>query len=177
MGSADQRQGTPVKRRRRRHVSSTPRPLLWLVVIVAIAIAAPTGIFFYRVSQRSLANRRAEQPDPAISPERRALVDAVNKMIAGTGKDVPASDLVVGTTTVHKRDGVLYLAGTVQNRGSRAYARVHVIFDTTDRYHNPAGVLEADVTDVQPQKDAAFDIGPMNPHVFTIAVRSIRPVE
>ncbi|MGO9256191.1 MAG: hypothetical protein ACLQU1_07820 [Bryobacteraceae bacterium] len=116
-------------------------------------------------------------PRQAKPDDRRALVAAVNKILTQTGKNVQSADVVVVTATLHSRDGQSYLTGSLQNRSSRTYSRMHIVFDTTDQHHNPAGVVEGDVSGVQAQKETSFEIGPMSPLARRWFVRSIEPVE
>jgi hypothetical protein len=158
--------------RPRRHIRRRPKSLL-LVIVVGVVILLPAA-WLYHVSRTS---HPVDAPRSAKSAERLALVAAVNKIVSQTGKDVPPADLVVGSATLHERDGKFYLLGAIQNHGERAYSRVHIIFDTFDRSRNPAGLVEGDVSGLQPQKDGRFEIGPVNPGVRTFSVRSIRPVQ
>jgi len=159
------------KTRRRKHLHGRQKTLLWAAAL-AIVLLLPM-VWIYSLYRQRLAES-PRQPDPA---NRLALVAAVNKLIAQTGKDVPLSDLVVDSATVHERDGKLYLSGTIQNRSSHAYPRVHIIFDTLDRHHNPANVIEGDVSGLPPQKTTPFELGPVDPLVRSFSVRSIEPVQ
>ena len=102
---------------------------------------------------------------------------SINKIMKQAGKDIPSADLVVGSATIYNRGGKLYLSGTVHNQSSRIYPRVHVVFDTFDSQRNPAGTVEADVNDLQPEKEGAFEIGPLNPAVVSFLVRWIQPFQ
>jgi hypothetical protein len=173
-----QLQGQPAERyrarvRRRNHIRRRPKSLLLIAMVAAILLILPVGWMFYYLSH----HRPRNLPQQAKSSERRALLAAVNKLLSHVGKDVGPADLAVGTATLHSRDGRLYLIGAVQNRSSRTYLKVHIIFDTIDRNRDPAGVVEGDLSGVAAQKETSFEIGPVSPLAAWWLVRSIKPVE
>jgi hypothetical protein len=134
----------------------------------------PVGWRLYSLSDHHRLTTLAPQ---AKAEDRQALMAAVNKVVSQTGKKVPPADLVVAAANLLNRDGQVYLTGAIQNRSSRMYSRVHIVFDMTDGGHNSAGVVEGDVTGVLAQKDTRFEIGPVNPQARWMWVRSIQPVE
>lgn len=160
--------------RSRKHIHRRRLKFTFLIrLVLASVLILPMGWKLYDLSR----HRPSMAPPPAKLDDRRALVAAVNKMLSQTGKKVPLMDLVLVTATLHSRDGQSYLIGAVQNRSSRVYSQVHIIFDTTDRHHNPAGVVEGDVSGVQAHKATPFEIGPVSPLARRWFVRSIGPVE
>jgi hypothetical protein len=162
------------KSTRRRHVHRRrPKFRLLFVLVAAAVLLIPASLIWRRIP----VSRPSEPPPQARSKDRQALVAAVNKEVAGIGKDLPPSDIVVTSASVKIRDGNLVLWGAVKNRTERAYPLVHIIFDSLDRRHNTAGVVEGDVRGLQPNKETAFEIGPVNPQARTFLVRSIRPVQ
>lgn len=120
--------------------------------------------------------RRRPNPNPPQADDRPALVAPLNKQAAQTGQDIPVADLLVDKVGLHNRDGKIYLIGAVQNRSSRDYGRVHIIFDTYDNDHKPT-VVQGDVSGVAAGKETSFELGPVLPLVRTFVVRSIQPVE
>jgi hypothetical protein len=173
-----QRQGQPdelyrPRVKRRKHIRRRPKHLLLIVLVALSLLILPVGWKFYSLSD----HRSTAIPPQAKAEDRRALVAVVNKMVSKTGQNVPPADLVVGAANLRSRDGQVYLTGAIQNRSSRMYSRVHIVFDTTDRSHNSAGVVEGDVSGVLAQKETSFEIGPINPLARWFWVRSIQPVE
>ncbi len=160
--------------RRRKHVHRRwPRFRLRFVLVAAALLLVPLSLVWRRLP----APRPNEPPPQAKSKDRQALVAAVNKEVAAIGKDLPPSDIVVTSASVKNRDGNLVLSGAIQNRTARAYPLVHIIFDSLDVRHNTAGVVEGDVRGLQPNKETAFEIGPVNPQARSFIVRSIRPAQ
>jgi hypothetical protein len=155
----------------RKHRHRRPRKRVLVGVSAAVLLLAMASLYYY------YANRRPTMaiPSPVTPADRRALIAAVNKIVAQTGKDVPRADVVVDNASLHERDGRVYLQGTLRDQSSRPYPKVHVAFDTLDHHRNPAGIVEGDVTGLEPQKTVSFDFGPVNPDVRSFSVRSIEP--
>ena len=173
-----QPQGRPgeiyrARTRRRKHFRRRRKSTLLIVLALASVLLIP----IFRKLPDVVRHYLSSLPRQAKPDDRKALVAAVNKMLTQTGKKVRSADLVLVTATLHSRDGQLYLTGSLQNRSSRTYSRVHIIFDTTDKHHNPAGVVEGDVSGVQAQKETSFEIGPVSPLALRWFLRPIEPVE
>jgi hypothetical protein len=162
-----------IYRERRKHTRRRPRSLLLVAWVSTILLLFPAGWLVYKLLHYRPSNPPPDLANPSRSDDRRSLLAYINKMVAQTGKNLSPPDLIVMTATLHNRDNKVYLAGTVKNQSSHLCSKVHIIFDSFDQYRNPAGVLEADVGDVQPGKDASFDIGPVNPTARACLVRSI----
>lgn len=175
--SREQPDGMP-RTRPRRHISQQrPKTLLLIALVVLLAVAlVPASRFAYRFTRQGLNSIPKKAPPAAKSPDP-ALIAFLNRTVEQAGKNLHPQDLVLGMATLHERGGKVFLSGTIQNHSSRAYARVHLIFDTVDRRHNPSGVLEGDVSGVQPGQETPFELGPLSPEARSYLVRSIRPVE
>ena len=160
------------RKSRRKHHHSGPRRRA-LAITGGVVLIAGMAWLYYRSSN---ANPLAITP-PAKSAERLALIAAVNKIVAQAGKEVPRPSVVVDNAGLHDRDGHVYLSGTLLNQSSQSYARVHVMFETLDINHNPAGLVEGDVTGLLPEKTTSFEFGPVNPDIRSFSIRSIEPVQ
>jgi hypothetical protein len=161
-------------RRRRRHHHRRRSKSVLPIALGSLAVILISGAtYWYFLAYRPADPSRPDAKVKQESKDRMALVAAVNQVLSQTGKDLPASDLVVGSASLENRAGKIFLAGTLENRSNRAYLRVHIIFDTTDQDHNPAGQVEGDVGVVQPGKNASFEIGPVSPDARTWIVHSI----
>jgi hypothetical protein len=159
------------RRRPRKHRSHRTKSRVLALLTVTVLVIPVAGAWYYLYHRRPMPGRPDQQKQE--SKERLALVATVNKMLAQTGKDVPPSDLVVGSATLRSREGKVYLDGTLENHSSHAYPRVHIIFDAMDKGHNPAGLAEGDVNGIEPGKNTSFELGPVNSDARTCVLRSI----
>jgi len=100
---------------------------------------------------------------------------AVNQALS-EARTLPPAELVLGSASLVKRDGQLFLSGAVENRSTRVYSRVHLTFYASDEEGNRAGVLEADVSNLQPHKETTFEIGPAKPEVHAVILQSLQAV-
>lgn len=160
---------------RRRH-PERPRHGPRILVLIAFVLLSAL-VLFGGWKWFQLANRA-----PAVNPrqsirDRAAIVATIDKMLAGTGKNVPPTDIVINSAVFHDRGGQRYLTGAVQNRSMVPYSSLHLIFDTYDARHNPAGTVEGDVGRLAAGEEAPFEIGPASPNARTCAIQSIEPVK